>query len=218
MKKSLTIKLLTLTSFIATPLLAFAQSTGQLATGITSFSGLITLFTTTIVKTASTLLLSLALIAFFFGIVQYIWGAREGNEAKITTGNKFITWSLVALFCMFSVYGIIRFGQGFLCGGACDNTIVIPDINFKTGAQTNGGANNGGGGLQVGGAANNGGGNGGGVFTTPPATGGNGGVNNGGGDGSCPYGYTKASTGACMPTEDVGDLPPDDGGLKASGI
>jgi hypothetical protein len=210
MKKSLTIRLFALTAFIATPLLTFAQSQPQIAKGINSFSELIDLFTKTIVKTASTLLLSLALIAFFVGIVQYIWGSREGDATKISKGNEFMKWSLVALFVMFSVYGIIRFGQGFLCGGACDNTIVIPDINFKTGATTNGAANNAGGGLQVGGAANNGGGggNGGGIFTTPPATGGNGGATNGGG--GCDPGYTVTAVGTCVAPGNQGDPAPSD--------
>lgn len=124
----------------ALPMIVLAQAdpSRTVAKGIGSFAGLIDAFTGTVVKSLATLLFSLALIAFFIGIIEYIWGAREGKAEKIAVGNKFMTWSLLALFVMFSVYGIITFGQGFLCGGKCDNTIMIPDINFKTGGSGTG--------------------------------------------------------------------------------
>jgi succinate dehydrogenase/fumarate reductase cytochrome b subunit len=135
-------KITTAQTFIITGLLlivpafAFAgdPSATTVSSGITSFATLINTFTSSIGKALATLFLSLALIAFFWGIVEYIWGIRNGDTKKVTDGNTFIKWALVALFVMFSVYGIIKFGQQFLCGGACDQTITIPDINFKTGS------------------------------------------------------------------------------------
>ena len=132
MKKILIATSISLTGFFILSLPAFAQSASvsSVNQGITTFAGLITNFTKTIVKATGTLFMALAMVAFFYGIVQYVWGAREGDSKKIQTGNEFIKWSLVALFVMFSVYGIVRFFQVFICNGPCTDTIIIPDINF----------------------------------------------------------------------------------------
>lgn len=165
----------------ALPMIVLAQAdpSRTVAKGIGSFAGLIDAFTGTVVKSLATLLFSLALIAFFIGIIEYIWGAREGKAEKIAVGNKFMTYSLLALFVMFSVYGIITFGQGFLCGGKCDNTIMIPDINFKTSGSGNAGTGLGG--------AGTGGGTGG---------AGTGGTGTGGTSGGTGVGGTNTSTGS----------------------
>jgi hypothetical protein len=140
MKKTFILGAVISTILVAVPVSVFAQTAATLSGGITTFATLIQTFTSSVGKAVATLLLSLALIAFFWGIVMYIWGAREGDSAKVEKGNTFLKWSLVALFVMFSVYGIIRFGQQFLCGqSGCDQTITIPDINFKTGASASSG-------------------------------------------------------------------------------
>lgn len=102
----------------------------SVSSGINSIGTLVSTFTSSIVKSTAALFMALAMVAFFYGIIQYIWGAREGDAKKIHDGNQFIIWSLVALFAMFSVYGIVRFGQSFICNGPCDNTITIPEINI----------------------------------------------------------------------------------------
>lgn len=115
------------------PLVSFAQSGTQVTAGMGTLNNLIQTITSTVAASIATLLFSAALIAFFVGVVQYIWGAREGDQPAITKGNLFMKWSLIALFCMFSVYGIIRFGQNFLCNGPCSNEITIPNIRFTPG-------------------------------------------------------------------------------------
>ena len=103
---------------LSTPFAVFAAdpSTATALQGIGNFSSLISTFTSTVATSLATLLLSAAMIAFFYGIVMYIWGIREGETKKITDGNLFMRWSLVALFVMFSVYGIIKFGQLWFWG------------------------------------------------------------------------------------------------------
>lgn len=132
MKKPFIIAGVSLTSFFILSSFVSAQSASVTSVnqGIGTFASLITNFTQSIVKATGTLFMALAMVAFFYGIVQYIWGAREGDSKKIQVGNEFIKWSLVALFVMFSVYGIIRFFQVFICNGPCSETIIIPDINF----------------------------------------------------------------------------------------
>ena len=57
------------------------------------------------------LLASLALLAFFWGLVKYIYATSDtkGHE----DGKELIIWGLVAMFVLFSVWGIINlFKQG----------------------------------------------------------------------------------------------------------
>lgn len=135
MKKSFIAAGAFLTSFFVFSSFAYAQS-GTVANASASLggiAGLITAFTQTIVKATGGLLMAAAMVAFFYGLVQYIWGARQGDAKKISDGNTFIKWSLVALFVMFSVYGIIKWTQSTLCP-TCDwATITIPDLNFRAG-------------------------------------------------------------------------------------
>jgi hypothetical protein len=122
-------KVLLLTAlFTLTVTTASAQSVATLTGGIGTLAGLIDGFTGTVVRATGGLFMALAMIAFFYGVVQYIWGVREGNETKIKNGNKFLKWSIVALFVMFSVYGIIRFGQRIVFGDADVSRIVLPQL------------------------------------------------------------------------------------------
>lgn len=129
MKKFSTISAVIFTSLAMFPLIASAQTGPSVAAGIGTLNGLIQLLTTTVVKSLATLLLSLALLAFFWGIVEYIWGKRQGNGDKVKAGNEFMTWGLIALFVMFSVYGIIKLAQNIL-GMPNVTTIEIPNITF----------------------------------------------------------------------------------------
>ena len=133
MKKFSTILAVIFTSLAMFPLIASAQTGGTVAAGIGTLNGLIQLLTTTVVKSLATLLLSLALLAFFWGIVEYIWGKRQGNGDKVKAGNEFMTWGLIALFVMFSVYGIIKLAQNIL-GMPNVTTIEIPNITFGGGS------------------------------------------------------------------------------------
>jgi hypothetical protein len=146
------------------------KATDAATTGITSIDTIITTFTTTVVKSLGALLLAAALVAFFWGVVQYIWGNRSANAQKINDGNKFMGWGLLALFVMFSVYGIIQFGQRIFFNGIDVTKITIPEINFGRsssngnsttnpgGTNTAGNAGNplGGGGASSGGTGNTG--------------------------------------------------------------
>lgn len=132
MKKSFIIATVSLTSFFVLSSVVFAQgATANTAiTGINSLSGIVEAFTSTLVKAVGTLFLAGGVVAFFYGVVQYIWGIREGVPAEITKGNKFMGYGLLALFVMFSVYGIIQFAQGTIMPGVDFKNIVIPELNF----------------------------------------------------------------------------------------
>ncbi len=133
MKKLFTLRTLIITSLIAVPLLVSAQSASNVTQGINTVGGIVNTFTNSIVKSLATLFATAAMAAFFYGIVQYIWGIREGVAANIEKGQKFMVWGLIALFVMFSVWGIVQYAQNIF-GIQGQNTIVIPSINIQPGA------------------------------------------------------------------------------------
>jgi succinate dehydrogenase/fumarate reductase cytochrome b subunit len=126
-------------SFFVFTLSLYAATAAELQAteGISTLGNIITAFTSSIVKAVGTLLLASAVVAFFYGIVEYIWGQREGKSDKVTNGRQFMLWGLIALFVMFSVYGIIKFGQGIFFKDIDVNKITIPEINFKMSSQNN---------------------------------------------------------------------------------
>jgi hypothetical protein len=98
--------------FLGTCVAEAQQQQGQQALqAFSTIGGLIRSFNANIVQGLGTLALSAAVVVFFFGIVEYIWGVRSGDAGKTKTGNTFMVWGLVGLFVMFSVWGIIYFAQ-----------------------------------------------------------------------------------------------------------
>jgi len=81
------------------PTFAFAQNLGNLDTLLDSIGQLI--------GTALPIVVALALLAFFWGLVKYIFA--QGNEESKADAKKIMIWGLVALFVMVSVWGLVRF-------------------------------------------------------------------------------------------------------------
>jgi hypothetical protein len=137
MKKIPTLSLFFLTSFVLLSSFAFAQSSMNVSSGIDNLGGLISRITGSVVKSLGQLFMAGAMVVFFYGIVQYIWGLRQGDSGKTKIGNSFMIWGLVALFVMFSVYGIVKLAQSTICPGCDFSTITVPEINFGKGGSTN---------------------------------------------------------------------------------
>lgn len=156
MKKSFIVSACSFLTFLLLPSIVSAEATiAGATTGVTNLSSLVTTITTSLVAALGTLLLAAGVVAFFWGVVQYIWGVREGDGTKIKNGNQFMLWAVIALFVMFSVYGIIQVAQS-LIPGLNATTIKIPRFDFQTGQGEGTNAGNGGG-LPVGTGAGNGG-------------------------------------------------------------
>ncbi len=99
MKKTLAIGALALA-----PILASAQAFGNVNGLLTGFRGLI--------NPALAIVTGLAILAFFWGLLKFIFSA--GNEEERSKGRGYMIWSLVALFVMFSVWGLLQFiGSAF---------------------------------------------------------------------------------------------------------
>ncbi len=82
------------------PVVASAQAYGG---NINNLLGSVT----TIVNNLVGLLMTLAVIAFFWGLVKYIWNA--GDEDKRKDGRHMMIWGVVALFVMVSIWGLVNF-------------------------------------------------------------------------------------------------------------
>ena len=112
---------------LLTPTLSFAVGG---AAGFENLNNLILTFANKVVRSTGYMMFTIAVVVFFWGIVQFIWAARQGAEGKgIQKGTQFMKWGLVALFVMFSIWGIIKFAQDvFQIQG--ENTIIVPSLNF----------------------------------------------------------------------------------------
>src|SRR5574343_1075994 len=129
MKKSPLPLIALLTTLFSLPIFVYAADAAQ---GFNTLGGLVNTFTNTIVKSLATLFATAAMAAFFYGIVEYIWGFREGQQEVITRGQTFMGWSIIALFVMFSVWGIVKYAQGIF-GISNQSTIVITSIQLGNG-------------------------------------------------------------------------------------
>ena len=132
MKNIFNLRVLVITSLLAIPLIVSAQAGGDITGGITKLGGLADTITQKVLGSLVTLFGTAAMAVFFYGVVMYILGAREGDKTKIENGNKFLRWGLVALFVMFSVWGIITYVQDIF-GIRKENQITIPQVIFGRG-------------------------------------------------------------------------------------
>lgn len=141
MKKLLNRTVLSSFLFLAGSTLTVSAQTG-VEGGFRSLESLINTFSQTVVVAFGSLLMAGAVVIFFMGIVQYIWGLRSGDAGKAKVGSNFMLWGLVGLFVMFSVYGIVRFGQEIFFGKGTDiTTITIPKIKFDNAGGSTGNGN-----------------------------------------------------------------------------
>ncbi len=59
-----------------------------------------------IVDSAVTLFATIAVVVFVFGMVRFI--ALAGDDKSKSTGKALMTWGLIALFVMVSVWGLVK--------------------------------------------------------------------------------------------------------------
>lgn len=113
-KKELSFAIGTLT--FLTPMVAFA-ALEQITTLIVSVVG--------IVNILIPLAMALAVLAFFWGLVVYIF--QSGDDAKRKKGVGLMGWGIAALFVMVAVWGLIQFIAGNL-GIGTGGTVIPPTV------------------------------------------------------------------------------------------
>ena len=89
---------------------------------LTSVSGLLNFFTCTIISSVIPLLFSLATASFIWGIVQFFLNPE--NEEGRKKGKSFMTWGLIALFVMTSMWGIVA-----LLGNTFQIKTLVPQVS-----------------------------------------------------------------------------------------
>ena len=87
-----------ITGLVLAPTLAFAQTLGNLETLLRSIQRLVSI--------AMPIIAGLALLGFFWGLVQYIFSA--GDDTKKEKGQQHMIWGVIGLFVMMSVFGIMQ--------------------------------------------------------------------------------------------------------------
>jgi len=94
------IALLTLTA----PVVAQAQNIESVTSLVSS-----------LVNYAIGILIGVGIIAFFIGLIKYLWSNNGDDKSK---GAKIMVWGILALFVMLSIFGLVRLLQNtFGVGG-----------------------------------------------------------------------------------------------------
>lgn len=101
------------------PIMAFALVTGPIATTLAQVQG--------IVNFLIPLLLSVAVLLFFWGLVKYI--ANASDEAAKESGKTLMIWGMIAIFVMVAFWGIIGYVQNSLGLSGSISTNSTPIIN-----------------------------------------------------------------------------------------
>jgi nitrogen fixation-related uncharacterized protein len=86
----------------------------------------------------TTLLMSVAFVAFLLAVINFIWKRRTGQSEALKQAGNMLWGSVFALFVMVSVWGIVNFlAVGILGNDANVRSIERPQTNFRTGANVN---------------------------------------------------------------------------------
>jgi heme/copper-type cytochrome/quinol oxidase subunit 4 len=91
---------------------AFAQTSGGTSAIGQSLINLITL-AQQIINLAGPLLIGVAVVSLFVGMVMFLWKGRDG-EKEHEKWLKFMGMSILALFVMVSIWGLVGFIGGIL--------------------------------------------------------------------------------------------------------
>jgi heme/copper-type cytochrome/quinol oxidase subunit 2 len=105
--------------FILTPFFAHAA-----AAGVFYVVDLLTNIFTALVP----ILIGMAVVVFFWGIVKFI--SKAGDEREHEEGKQFIIWGLITLFVIVSLWGIVGFIQESLIpvsGGGLGDLPTMPN-------------------------------------------------------------------------------------------
>ena len=95
------------------PTLAFAQSLGNLDS--------LVIIIRILINNILPVLLALAVLYFFWGLITYIRAA--GDPKKADEGKSIMIWGIVALFVMVSIFGILNW---LITTSGLNNTVIVP--------------------------------------------------------------------------------------------
>lgn len=87
------------------------------------FAGFVTVLLDLIGATIP-VVMGLALLVFFLGLAKFI--LKSGDAKSHQDGKQFMIWSVIALFAMVSIYGLIIFGKNQLEFGGGIGMPLLP--------------------------------------------------------------------------------------------
>lgn len=102
------------------PMMAFAAVSGPLANTLNQFQD--------VVNFLIPLLLSLAVLVFFWGLVKYI--ANASDEAAKESGKTLMIWGMIAIFVMVAFWGIIGYVQNSLGLSGSISSTAAPVVSL----------------------------------------------------------------------------------------
>ena len=105
-----------------TILLTFLAPTSLFAAGET-LGSIITRFADDLIDPLVGILMTLAILAFFYGLVIYIWNLRGGKDE----GKAIMVWGVVAMAVMVSVWGLVNLLQRTVFGD--NENYSAPDVD-----------------------------------------------------------------------------------------
>lgn len=85
----------------------------------------------------SAVLFSLATLTFFAVVIRFIWKRKNGDGKGLEQAKDMLWWTIIGLFVMFSVWGIILFLQNNIFGGAAATSIGKPQTTWTAGGNGN---------------------------------------------------------------------------------
>ncbi len=104
--------------WLAAPVFAFAQSLGAIRVLADSVG--------TLVSTLIPVVMGMAVLVFFWGLVKYI--ANASDEAAKESGKTLMIWGMIALFVMVALWGILGWFQTNLGLSGSISTTPPPDF------------------------------------------------------------------------------------------
>lgn len=63
-----------------------------------------------LINLALPVMVVIAVVVFFRGLIKTL--LNPGNPAQLQNNRNYMIWGVIALFCLFSIWGIISFIQG----------------------------------------------------------------------------------------------------------
>ncbi len=69
-----------------------------------------------LLTTGTAALVGVALVIYFWGVVQKVWLSEEGNAKSMQTLRTQLLWGLLALFVILSIWGLLSLFGNFLFG------------------------------------------------------------------------------------------------------
>ena len=82
------------------------------------------------VSTSTVIIVGLAFLFFFYGLAKYILKGESDEKAK-TDSKKTMVWSVIAIFVLTTIWGLIAFVRNITgVNQGSSNEVTVPKVKF----------------------------------------------------------------------------------------